>query len=385
MTNDTLPAAAVSLDRSPGPQTHPTPLRPPSARRAPALIRAVSVAGRGLLILGGLVVAFLVFQLWGTGFHEQRAQRDLAAELDRAIGARQAPAGPEGGEAILGPVAQGPGPDAGLAPGPGSVAGAATVPARTPPQSAEPVARITAPTIGLDKIVVEGVGRSQLREGPGHYPVTPLPGHAGNVAIAGHRTTHGAPFADIDQLEPGDPIVLDTVDGRFVYRVEAYTHPVEGTVSGHQVVAPGDADAIAATGDNRLTLTTCHPRYSDRQRLVVTATLEGGPVAFAQPLPGAPPSPAGPDASVDTADAADPAAVVPSVGPSGPAQEPFGWHWSELDEVLLWAALTTVCAAPAVVINRRGKGHKFVLLALSVPALPLLLMFVHLDILLPTG
>lgn len=338
------------------------------------------MAGRSLVVLGGLVVAFLVFQLWGTGFHEQRAQRDLAAELDRAIGASRAPAGPATGEATGGPAAPDADPDLGADPGP--ALGPGTVPARTPPQSADPVARITAPTIGLDKIVVEGVGRTQLREGPGHYPVTPLPGHAGNVAIAGHRTTHGAPFADIDRLQPGDPIVLDTVDGRFVYRVEAHADPADGTMSGHQVVTPGDADVIAATGDNRLTLTTCHPRYSDRQRLVVTATLDGGPVAFAQPLPDPgllPPagkSPAGPSA----ADFGDEAAAPPSGG-----AEPFGWHWNELDEVLLWAGVTVAGAVPAVALRRRGNGLKFVVSAAVLPLFPLLLLFSHLDILLPTG
>ncbi len=380
MTNDTLPAADVSPDHGPGPQAHPTPPRRPAPARAPGLVRAAGIAGRSLVVLGGLVVAFLVFQLWGTGFHEQRAQRDLAAELDRAIGARQTPAGPTTGEAISGEAISGQAisgevisgsaaPDG----GPDPAAGRVTVPARTPPRSADPVAHITAPTIGLDKVVVEGVGRTQLREGPGHYPVTPLPGHAGNVAIAGHRTTHGAPFADIDQLQPGDPIVLDTVDGRFVYRVEAHTDPVDGTVSGHEVVTPGDADAIAATGDNRLTLTTCHPRYSDRQRLVVTATLEGGPVAFAPPLPGAAPapSPGSPTAG--------------SLSPPGPASEPFGWHWSELDEVLLWVGITLGCGVPAFVANRQNSGLKLVIAALIFPVVPLFMLYSHLDILLPTG
>ncbi len=383
MTNDTLRAAdAAPDDQSPRPPLHPTPPRRPGAGRAAGPVRAAGIAGRSLVVLGGLVVAFLVFQLWGTGFHEQRAQRDLAAELDRAIGASRPPAGPATDDASSGSAAPDPDPD--LAADPDPAAGPATVPARTPPRSADPVARITAPTIGLDKIVVEGVGRTQLREGPGHYPVTPLPGHAGNVAIAGHRTTHGAPFADIDQLQPGDAIVLDTVDGRFVYRVEAHTNPVDGTVSGHEVVTPGDADAIATTGDNRLTLTTCHPRYSDRQRLVVTATLEGGPVAFAPPSPALDspslPLPAGPLAG-SSADLGNEAAA-PS---SGGAAEPFGWHWNELDEVSLWAGVTVVGALPAIALRRRGPGVKFVVSALVLPVFPLLMLFSHLDILLPTG
>ncbi|MEZ5409295.1 MAG: class E sortase [Acidimicrobiales bacterium] len=364
MTHDTLPGPDVASGPAPGPG--PEPGGRPDADRAPGLVRAAGLVGRSLLVLGGLVVAFLVFQLWGTGVHEHRAQRDLAAQLERAISAGQEPAGPLAAPADA-PVAPGAPADAPVALG---------VAARTPPRSADPVGRITAPTIGLDKIVVEGVGRAQLREGPGHYPVTPLPGHAGNVAIAGHRTTHGAPFADIDRLQPGDPIVLHTVDGRFVYRVEAHTDPADGTVSGHVVVAPGDADVIAATGENRLTLTTCHPRYSDRQRLVVTATLEGDPVVFVQP----PPSPAGPAADVP-AIIGDGAGGVPPAG--GP--EPFGWHWDELDEVLMWAAFTAAATVPALVLRRHGTRARFVAPALIVAAIPLLVLFSHLDILLPTG
>lgn len=369
MIHDTLPAPDIPAP-SPGPHGEGRP----AEGRPPGLVRMAGFVGRSLVVLGGLVVAFLVFQLWGTGVHEQRAQRDLAAELDRAIQASGQPAGPTavdpgaGSDPADDPVAgQGP-------------VGRGAVPARTAPGSADPVARITAPTIGLDKIVVEGVGRTQLREGPGHYPVTPLPGHAGNVAIAGHRTTHGAPFADIDRLQPGDPIVLDTVDGRFVYRVDAHTDPADGTTAGHVVVAPGDADVIAATGDNRLTLTTCHPRYSDRQRLVVTATLEGDPVVFVQP----PPPPAGPSSSgpstIGSADVGGEAATAPPAG-----VEPFGWHWNELPEVLLWAAFTVAATAPAVALRRRGSGVKLVAPAFIVPVIPLLVLFSHLDILLPTG
>lgn len=374
MIHHTPPAPDVATSPAGGPGEGR-----PDAGRPPGAMRVAGFVGRSLLVLGGLVVAFLVFQLWGTGVHEQRAQRDLAAELDRAIQAGGQPAGPTAADrsaADDGSTDDEPAADDPVAgrQGPG------TVPARTAPGSADPVARITAPTIGLDKIVVEGVGRTQLREGPGHYPVTPLPGHAGNVAIAGHRTTHGAPFADIDRLQPGDPIVLDTVDGRFVYVVDAHTDPDDGTPTGHVVVTPGDADVIAATGDNRLTLTTCHPRYSDRQRLVVTATLEGDPVVFVQP----PPPPAGPGSSgpstIGSAADGDGSATAPP-----PGVEPFGWHWSELNDVLLWAAVTLACTAPAIALRRRGGGAKLVAPALIVPVIPLLALFSHLDMLLPTG
>src|SRR5437763_16385815 len=79
--------------------------------------------------------------------------------------------------------------------------------------------RIRIPAIGVDVVVVEGTSASALRAGAGHYPNTPLPGEVGNVGVAGHRTTYGKPFANLDQLKPGDPIVFETPIGRDLYQV----------------------------------------------------------------------------------------------------------------------------------------------------------------------
>ncbi len=108
--------------------------------------------------------------------------------------------------------------------------------------------------------------------GPGHYPETPLPGEPGNAAIAGHRTTYGAPFFSLDELGPGDEIVATTYNGRFVFRVIDTT-----------VVAPSEVGVLASTDDTRLTLTTCNPKFSARERLVVSALLE--PPVVAEPPP----------------------------------------------------------------------------------------------------
>src|SRR5215207_4730185 len=91
---------------------------------------------------------------------------------------------------------------------------------RRQPLKGDAIARIEMPSIGVSEYVVEGTDLGSLRKGPGHYPETPLPGEPGTTAIAGHRTTYGAPFRDIDDLDPGDRIVVDMSDGRFVYRVE---------------------------------------------------------------------------------------------------------------------------------------------------------------------
>jgi sortase A len=126
--------------------------------------------------------------------------------------------------------------------------------------------RIEIPDLEVDVVVVEGVSSSALRAGAGHYPSTPLPCEAGNVAIAGHRTTYGRPFHDLDLLEPGDEIRLRIPIGECTYRV---TETV--------ITTPNDVGVIAGTADNRLTLTTCHPKGSARQRLVIVAELVASP------------------------------------------------------------------------------------------------------------
>src|SRR5437016_12922936 len=86
-------------------------------------------------------------------------------------------------------------------------------------QTGDSLTRIQIPRIGVDVVVVEGTTASALRAGAGHYPSTPLPCEAGNVAIARHRTTYGKPFANIDRLGPGDVIVLETPVGSCTYEV----------------------------------------------------------------------------------------------------------------------------------------------------------------------
>jgi sortase A len=123
--------------------------------------------------------------------------------------------------------------------------------------------RLRIPDAGTDVIVVEGTGRSALRAGAGHYPGTPLPGQPGNVAIAGHRTTYGKPFAGLDRLRPGALIEFDTPVGPYTYRVVADPYPIPRT----------DLSVVAWSPGSTLTLTTCHPKGSARQRLVVRAEL----------------------------------------------------------------------------------------------------------------
>jgi len=131
---------------------------------------------------------------------------------------------------------------------------------RRQPLKGDAIARIMIPSIGLSKYVVEGTDLESLRNGPGHYPDTPLPGAPGTTAIAGHRTTYGAPFRHIDEVRHGEPIVIDMPDGRFVYRVQRT-----------KIVDDQDLSVLDKVGYQRLVLSACHPLYSAAQRVIVFA------------------------------------------------------------------------------------------------------------------
>ncbi|HEX9548475.1 MAG TPA: class E sortase [Acidimicrobiales bacterium] len=225
------------------------PPQPPKRRNAPPgrVRRVIREVGSGLIAAGVVVVLFMAYQLFGTNLAEAKSQR----ELKKAF---QAPAEP--------------------APNPVSNVAATTV--LPLPPAGEAVAHIVIPKIGVDKFVVEGVHVTQLRKGPGHYPGTPLPGQPGNAAIAGHRTTYGAPFYRLNELQPGDDILVTTMEGHFRY-----------VVSQSAVVKPSQWSVLDSTPDNRLTLTTCNPRFSAATRLVVVSRLTD--------LPAPPPTPAAPN------------------------------------------------------------------------------------------
>jgi len=155
------------------------------------------------------------------------------------------------------------------------------------PEAGEAIARIVIPSIDVDTIVVAGVEIDDLRKGPGHFSTTPLPGQPGNAAIAGHRTTYGAPFGRLAELNAGDAIIVETLQGRFVYRVLPGQPGMAGHTLGFRIVAPTALEVLDDVGDNRLTLTTCHPKYSSRKRLIVHAALVGDPVVRL-PRPGEP-------------------------------------------------------------------------------------------------
>ena len=119
------------------------------------------------------------------------------------------------------------------------------------------------PDINVNQYVVSGTDELSLQFGPGHYLGTKLPGSGGNVGIAGHRTTYGAPFSRLDLVDIGDEIFLTVGSNKYYYIVDDI-----------EVVDANTGDYVLFNrGDDRLTLTTCHPRYSARERLVVSGIL----------------------------------------------------------------------------------------------------------------
>ncbi len=196
--------------------------------------------GQTLITAGLVILLFCVYELYFTGLETRGEQKKGRAALlaEWAVPAR-GPDTPIPGSAPIAEVDMG----AGLA-----------------------ILRI--PRLGRSwaKVVFEGVRVDDLKKGPGHYPSTALPGAIGNFVVSGHRTTYGAPFNQIDELDPGDAVVVETRDRWFTYRMVK-----------EEIVAPTEVDVILPVPRRPteratkalMTMTTCHPKYSARQRLIV--------------------------------------------------------------------------------------------------------------------
>jgi sortase A len=149
-------------------------------------------------------------------------------------------------------------------------------------RSGAALGRIRIPSIGLSKVWVQGTDSQALTQGPGHYAGTVLPGRRGTVGIAGHRTTHGAPFRDINRVHVGDRILVSMPYGAYTYRVQ-----------GTQIVSPENVKVLQPARADRLVLTACHPLWSAAQRIVVTAQLVSWPLSDRRPTAVAPAPAAG--------------------------------------------------------------------------------------------
>jgi LPXTG-site transpeptidase (sortase) family protein len=241
-----------------------------------------------LIILGVGVVSYVAGAHWLGDRATQRDQTHLSAQFQRNLEAATNPTRAFEEDPTIGSTAPAvtvtttPGEDIA---GPDQQPSVPPIIAETPPPHGEALGRILIPAVSIDWVIVEGVGQDDLAQGPGHMPGTAMPGQPGNAVISGHRTTHGAPFGDLDLLEPGDRITVETLIGTHTYEVVALV-----------VVAPTDVWVTDQVDGAWITLTTCHPKGSSRERLIVFGRLVDGPnaAAIAARLTGdeSPPQPA---------------------------------------------------------------------------------------------
>ncbi len=260
-----------------------------SGRRG--LARVLWGAAETVVTCGVLILLLVVHQLWWTN-QQARAEageqvRVLEREWERGSEGGVPPA-PEAGGATAGDPAAGspagaptvgPGPDPAPAP-PASGAPPGRSPARpsSRPPSGEAFAVLRIPRIGLTVPVAQGISKSEVLDKGyvGHYPGTAVPGRPGNVALAGHRNTHGEPFRYVNRLRRGDEITLRTREGTYTYVVDQILPVTSPRDTG--VIRPVPRSVVKPSygyseAGSYLTLTTCTPEFTSRYRLIVWATL----------------------------------------------------------------------------------------------------------------
>ena len=202
-------------------------------------MKALRTTGNVFIFLGLSILFFVLYELVGTSAITKGHQSELQAQFDTAL------AHPSG----LNPAFTGALPVPGT--GGGGVKG---------------IARITIPKIGVNVIVVEGVTLERLAYGPGHYPQTKLFGEKGAAGVAGHRTGWSAPFFNLDKLTRGDEVIVETTTA-------TYTYKVTDTI----VVSPAHSEVLDGNpkshAEQQLVLTTCTPKFTAKNRLVVFTDL----------------------------------------------------------------------------------------------------------------
>lgn len=224
------------------------------------MTRTLKATGWIMIGLGVLILVFLGYQLVGTNFLTARSQ-DLAQQTveDHFVAAQE--------EIEVVDTLPPPAVEPGTPESPPTEDEPRVVHYSEPtPEPGLGFGVMTIPKIGTELVLFEGVDRATLKKGPGHMPWTALPGQPGNAVVSGHRTTYGAPFFDLDLLEPGDEISVETALGIHTY-----------VVRDSLIVSP---TAVEVTDPKRgawLTLTTCNPKFSARERLIISAELVDGP------------------------------------------------------------------------------------------------------------
>lgn len=207
--------------------------------------RKIQIVGWTLIWSGAFVLGYVGWELVGTDFLNARVQAQAQDEIVAALEDARVDLPPP--QDIPAPVAVEFHPE-------------------NIPEAGSGFAVIRVPKLGLDAVVFEGVDRETLQKGPGHMPGTSVPGQPGNAVISGHRTTYGRPFFDFDQLVAGDRIEIESSIGVHVYEVRR-----------SEIVKPTDVWVTDDLPGGWLTLTTCNPKFSARERLVVFAEMVDGP------------------------------------------------------------------------------------------------------------
>jgi sortase A len=256
---DPAPGGGVAVNTAGG-RRRPTRHRAPMSvgDRVRLVLRGI---GQTLITAGLVVLLFVVYEVYITNFFSHRLQTKVHHHLEQEWANGQDPLALPNGDQSTIPLGQG-------------------------------IANIYIPRFGRDYAftIVQGTSEGDLEKGPGHYVGTALPGGVGDFAVAGHRVGKGEPFLNLDKLKPGDAVIIETKTDWFVYRVEGNvtTHDLSvrdaNGVPGREIVSPSDGNVIApipdspgktpTDNDHYLTMTTCHPKFTANQRMIVHAVLD---------------------------------------------------------------------------------------------------------------
>lgn len=199
-------------------------------------MKALRATGSAFIFLGLSILFFVLYELVGTSAITKARQSDLQADFQLALDSGSLP------DAFTGEL-----------PLPSGTSGRSSL---------KGIARLRIPRIGVNVIVVEGVTLERLAYGPGHYPSTPMFDEPGAVGIAGHRTGWGAPFFNLDRLRNGDQVIVETGKATYTYRMTDRT-----------IVSPSRSEVLdgnpKSTAIKQLVLTTCTPKFTARDRLII--------------------------------------------------------------------------------------------------------------------
>jgi sortase A len=252
------------------------PEPPPGTSRGDRMRWVARGLGQTLITLGVVMLLFVVYEVWVTNIFAHAKRQATRKQIEQSWGQGKDPLKradrlelPSGRQVII-PLGVG-------------------------------FANLYIPRLGKDYAfpIVEGVNDAELEKGVGHYPGTAIPGQIGNFAMAGHRVGKGEPFLNLDHLRPGDAVVVQTARNWYVYRVmgDAATGNVGARdsqgVPGREILSPNDVQVIDPVPDNPgekptraiMTLTTCHPKYSASNRMIIHALLDRAVPVAGKALP----------------------------------------------------------------------------------------------------